>query len=300
MVGLAALGALAFFFMRDTWEADNRAALLELRRDAQAARGSVKKLAYQKYDAIVQRVGNRNLRDRDLQAAYEEAKAGRSALMAEMAAQEQADSDARAKGITPVKTPNDMKAVEAAYVKYEEKSRPLLDAFGHTKALIEVGADVTKYTESVGEMKAAYDKWYDALSAAETHQPSALLMKVVLDSYKEASDWWTIQTQKKMPEAQYAEMLRRNLWSQADNTVSRIKRCMEAKDIIEKKRCAPCDGGGKLKCVYCLGSGICPVCKGDVSKQVLKCCTGGVCDACKGRKESICPICNGEGTFPRK
>lgn len=300
LVLVVGLGGV-YFITRDTWEQDNRAFLLGLKKDAEAARPTAKKLAYQKYDALIKAAGPRKLKDAEIIALLEEAKINRSKLSDEIALEEKVIEEAKLRGVAPngARSPGDLKVSEAIYAKYEDKSRLLIDAFQRTRSDVEIGTDSAKYQENLREMKFQYDKWYDALTNAEASHPSAKLMKVALESYRTAGSWWTIETDKKMPEALYAPIMRKNEWVKADSALTRMKRCMNDKDVVERKKCGPCDGSGKIKCVICLGRGTCEYCKGK-GNDVLKCCTAGACDACKGRRESTCPLCAGEGVFPGK
>ena len=177
------------------------------------------------------------------------------------------------------------------------KTERVLDSVQRAQADATANSDLNRYKDDVKEISAQYSKWYDDIAAAETWYPSAKMLKVASDALATAESWWQIQIDKKMPDALYADIMRRYQLSLADAALSRVKRAMETKDIVETKNCGPCDGTGKINCPVCRGTAICEYCKGKGNPD-LKCCMNGVCDACKGRKEFDCPICLGTGKYP--
>ena len=107
---LVGLAAVAFFVMRDTWEQDNRAAILSLRSEAEAARNeNQKKRAFQKYEQIVHLVGKRSLRDSQLAIAADDARVQMPILMNEMEKEEEAIVNGK-----KVRNPQELKAREEA------------------------------------------------------------------------------------------------------------------------------------------------------------------------------------------
>jgi hypothetical protein len=283
---LVGVGVL-YLVTRDRWEANNKGTILEMKHDADAARGTQKQLAFQKYDSILKMVNGHTLNDPELKYVYNEAKRQRLLIQDELAAEK--DS---------TKKPDDP-AAAADYSKYVAKSQPLLDALLLAKADVDAGQNQKKYQDDVSELVAQYTRWVAAIDNDEARYHSARLFKVARDSFNTASSWWSIETDKKMPDALFAKYMRDNEWSKANSALSRIKACIEAKELVAQKQCGPCGGSGKIKCPICEGSGTCAFCKGKVDPANI-CCTNGVCGACMGRKESACPICNGTGQFPPK
>ena len=279
---------------RDTWEQDNKAFFLTLKREAEAQRPAQKRSALDKYNTIIRLAKGHSLKDSAVKEVVEDARTQISAVTRELEVElEAADKKA------PVKTVDSDPKRAAVYANYAAKSRPLLDALANAKLIAESNVDQQKYRDAIAELTPIYAKWLEAIDNTEAGYPSAALFKVAKEGYQKAGDFWSIESDKKMPDMLFANVLKRNEWSQAAYTLDKIKSCMDAKDTLDHKRCSPCAGSGKIKCAVCLGDGICAYCKGKTN-PTINCCENGVCFACKGRKEAQCLICKGTGEFPPK
>ncbi|HLX64326.1 MAG TPA: hypothetical protein VKX17_23840 [Planctomycetota bacterium] len=283
---LVAVGVI-YFVVRDPWEANNRALILQLKSEGDALRTTQKQVAAYKYEKLIKLVGTRTLSDPQLVDAYKEARQLHEQLQSEITDARYAETRQ-----TETKANND-------YAKYTAKAQPLLDAMMRVKVDADAKTDMARYEDDFKEVAVQYERWERALDGDEARYHSARLFAVLRDSYKTGLSWWAIKTAKKMPDALYADYMRDQEWSRAEYALKKIKVCMDAKEAVERKTCGPCEGTGRIKCPVCLGTGTCPYCKGKGNPD-LNCCTNGVCDACKGRKDSQCAICNGQGMFPPK
>lgn len=292
--GILILAAGGYLATRDAWEQNNKAFFLALKRDAEAQRTAQKRSALDKYNMILKMARGHTLKDPAVKDAVEDARIQISAVTREIEVElEAADKK------TPAKTVDSDPKRALAYASYAAKSRPFLDALANAKLNSENNADPQKYRDAIAELTPLYTKWLEAIDNTEAGYPSAALFKIAKENYQKAGDFWTIERDKKMPDMLFANVLRRNEWSQAAYVLDKIKICMDARDTLERKRCAPCAGTGKIKCAVCLGDGICAFCKGKTN-PAINCCENGVCFACNGRKEAMCLICKGTGEFPPK
>jgi hypothetical protein len=288
------VGAAVYFLTRDNFESENRPLLVELRHEAEMAlAANQKKLAYDKYEQIV-RIGKKHtLSDPALVHLVDDARTQMGIVFAAM----EKDEEALANG-KKAHTPQDLAARAEKYSKYMLKTARVLDAVQRAQAdATGASADLARYKDDVKEIDTQYQKWYDEITAEEAAYPSAKMLKVATDALSTAGSWWQIQIDKKMPDALYADLMRRYQSELAQTALTRVKAAEDALDLVDEKPCGPCDGTGKLKCPVCRGSGICEFCKGK-GDPVLKCCTNGVCNACLGRKEGDCTLCRGMGKYP--
>src|SRR5205823_4324246 len=92
--------------------------------------------------------------------------------------------------------------------------QPLLDALNRCKVDADNNVSQQKQRDDAADAIGQYAKWYDALDDTQAAYPSARLFKVSKDSYSAANDWWSIETDKKMPSALFAGIMKRQEWAQ--------------------------------------------------------------------------------------
>ncbi|MBU0717985.1 MAG: hypothetical protein KJ749_07040 [Planctomycetes bacterium] len=244
--GIAIGAVLVNHVMKDTWERDNAARVLELSEEARNLDESQNPLAaVAKYDELLVLVGKTEARDEHLREVVRVAQERRKKLGVMIAAEEarrQKDEQARAESERLDRERREREQRERreqeqklrnslaeAHSSYAAKTAPFVEELEKLHAALTIKILYADYLRRVQDAKYVYDKWTENLTDLEKMAglKSAVLLEEAMNCYIEATDSWSKLLSSRYGGATHEAKMQER-WADAAKKIAKAKQLIAA------------------------------------------------------------------------